>query len=201
MGRLIVGTFLTVDGVYQAPGGQDEDREGGFEHGGWCANYWDEDMGNRIVDVTASSDALLLGRKTYDIFSSYWPNASSDDPVAAHLNNVPKYVVSRTRDTADWNNTTILKGDVAEEVARLKEQYDEIAVTGSGQLVQTLLKDDLVDVFGLWVFPVVIGTGKRLFGDGTIPGALNVTESTVSTTGVVITTYERAGDIPYGEAG
>lgn len=201
MGRLIVGTFLTVDGVYQAPGGRDEDREGGFEHGGWSANYWNEDMGKRIVEVTTSSDAILLGRKTYDIFSNYWPNASSDDPVAVHLNSVPKYVVSRTLDTAEWNNTTILKGDVAEEVARLKEQYNEIAVTGSGQLVQTLLKNDLVDVFGLWVFPVVVGSGKRLFGDGTIPGALKVTESTVSTTGVVITTYERAGDIPYGEAG
>jgi dihydrofolate reductase len=201
MGKLVVGTFLTLDGVYQAPGGQDEDREGGFEHGGWLANFFDEEMGSRIVDLTTASDALLLGRKTYEIFAGYWPNADQSDPVAAHLNNVPKYVASRTLDTVGWNNSTLIDGDVAEKVAELKERYDQVGVTGSGALIQTLLEADLVDVFGLWFFPVVIGSGKRLFGDGTIPGALKLTDSWTSATGVILTTYERAGAIPYGEAG
>jgi dihydrofolate reductase len=201
MGTLVVGTFVTVDGVYQAPGGQDEDREGGFEYGGWTAPYWDEEMGRRITELTLRSDALLLGRKTYDIFSGYWPNADPNDPVAAHLNSVRKYVASRTLDKVEWNNSSLIQGDVAEAVAKLKSEHDEVAVTGSGEVIQTLLANDLVDVFALWVFPVVVGPGKRLFGNGTLPGALKLTDSWTSATGVLVNTYERAGAVQTGEVG
>ncbi len=201
MASLVVGTFLTLDGVYQAPGGPDEDREGGFQHGGWTAPYWDEELGRRITEATTRPDALLLGRKTYDIFAGYWPNADPNDPVAAHLNNVRKYVASRTLDRVEWNNASLITGDLAEQVARLKQEHDEIAVTGSGNLIQTLLRHDLVDVFGLWIFPVIVGSGKRLFGDGTLPGALRLTDSFTSDTGVIVATYERAGAVQTGEVG
>jgi dihydrofolate reductase len=199
MRNLVVGTFLTVDGVMQAPGGPDEDREGGFEHGGWSVNYWDEVMGQLIVESTLQAGALLLGRKTYEIFAAHWPRVGGDDPVAAKLNSVPKYVASRTIDEVTWHNSTLIQDDLADAVARLKEEPgDEIQVTGSGELIQTLMQHDLVDGYRLWVFPVVVGEGKRLFARGTIPAALKLVDTKTSTTGVAIHTYERAGELQYG---
>jgi len=199
MRKVVVGTFLTVDGVMQAPGGPDEDREGGFEHGGWSVNYWDDVMGQIITESTVQAGALLLGRKTYEIFAAHWPRVSDDDPVAAKLNSVPKYVASRTLDQATWNNTTLIRGDVAEAVAKLKEQPGgEIQVHGSGDLIQTLMKHDLVDEYRLWVFPVLLGKGKRLFAEGTIPGGLKLVETKTFSTGVAIHTYERAGELHCG---
>jgi dihydrofolate reductase len=200
MSKLVVGTFLSLDGVMQGPGGPDEDREGGFEHGGWSAGYWDDVMGPIIDEWTNQADGLLLGRKTYEIFAAHWPRISGeDDPIAAKLNSVPKYVVSRTLDTVEWNNSTLLQGDIAEEVGKLKDQPGtEIQVTGSGQLIQTLMKHDLVDEYRLWIFPVLLGSGKRLFADGTIPAGLKLADTKISTTGVAIHSYERAGEIAYG---
>ena len=199
MGKLKVGTFLTLDGVMQAPGGPDEDRDGGFEHGGWSFHYWDEPMGQKITESTLRADALVLGRRTYEIFAGHWPNQSQDDPVAAKLNSVPKYVASRTLDEVTWQNSKLLEGDAAETVARLKEEIDgEIQVTGSATLLQSLIKADLVDGYELWVFPLVLGKGKRLFGDGAMPGAFKLVEQQTSSTGVSIQTYERAGEIEYG---
>jgi dihydrofolate reductase len=199
MRKLVVGTFLTLDGVMQAPGGPDEDREGGFDHGGWSFTYWDDLMGRLIVESTLKAGALLLGRKTYEIFAAHWPHVADDDPVAAKLNSVPKYVASRTLDEVTWNNAALIQGDVAEAVAKLKQEPGgEIQVTGSGDLVQTLLEHDLVDEYKLWIFPLVVGDGKRLFGHGTLPGALKLLDTQTSTTGVAIHTYERAGEIQHG---
>jgi len=198
--KLVVGTFLSVDGVMQAPGGPDEDREGGFEHGGWSFNYWDDVMGPIMDEFTNRADGLLLGRKTYEIFASHWPHVTDEsDPVASKLNSIPKYVASTTLESVEWNNSTLLKGDIAEEVAKLKDQPGtEIQVTGSGQLIQTLMKHDLVDEYRLWIFPVLLGTGKRLFADGTIPSGLKLADTKTSTTGVAIHTYQRSGKIEYG---
>jgi dihydrofolate reductase len=199
MRKLVVGTFVTVDGVMQAPGGPDEDREGGFEHGGWSFHYWDDVMGQMIGEWTLQAGALLLGRKTYEIFAAHWPHVGGDDPVAAKLNSVPKYVASRTLDEVTWNNSTLLADDVAEAVARLKEEEGgEIQVTGSGDLIQTLIEHDLVDEYRLWVFPLVLGEGKRLFARGTIPAALKLVDTKTSTTGVAIHIYERAGEVQHG---
>lgn len=200
MRKLVVGTFVTLDGVMQAPGGPDEDRDGGFEHGGWSVKFWDEMMGKIMDKQMERPDALLLGRKTYQIFAAHWPHVTDpNDPVATKLNSMRKYVASRTLGKAEWNNSTVISGDVAKAVADLKEERGgEIHVAGSGNLIQTLLKHDLVDEFDLWVFPVVIGDGKRLFANGTIPGALRLVDNKVSGTGVVIQRYERAGKIDYG---
>ena len=200
MRKLVVGTFLTLDGVMQAPGGPEEDRDGSFVHGGWSVKYWDDMMGRLIVEQMQQPDALLLGRRTYEIFAAHWPRVpDQDDPVASKLNSVRKYVASRTLVKAEWNNSTRISHDVAANVARFKEEPGgEIQVSGSGNLIQTLLKHDLVDEFRLWIFPVVVGPGKRLFGNGTIPEALRLVESKVSSTGVVIHRYERAGKLEYG---
>jgi dihydrofolate reductase len=200
MRKLVVSTFLTLDGVMQAPGGPDEDRDGGFEHGGWSVRHWDDMMGQRIVEQMREPDALLLGRRTYEIFAAHWPRVTDpDDSVAAKLNTVRKYVVSRTLRSADWNNSLLISREAAAGVGRLKEQAGgEIQVHGSSNLIQTLLKHDLVDEFRLWIFPVVVGPGKRLFADGTIPGALRLVDTKVSSTGVAIHRYERAGTLEYG---
>ena len=200
MRKLVVGTFLTLDGVMQGPGGPDEDREDGFEHGGWSVKHWDEMMGGIMDEQIQPMDTLLLGRKTYQIFAAHWPRVTDpNDPVATKLNSARKYVVSRTLREAEWKNSSLISRDVAANVARLKEQAGgEIQVTGSGNLIQTLLKHDLIDEFRLWTFPVMIGSGKRLFGDGTIPRALRLVDTKVSTTGVVIQRYERAGKLEYG---
>ncbi len=195
--KLVVGTFVTLDGVAQGPGGPDEDRDGGFEHGGWSVNYWDGMMGETMDKLLSRSDALLLGRKTYEIFAAYWPY--SEDPGAAQLNNARKYVASRTLDKVEWNNSTLLNGDVADSVAKLKkEDGGEIHVTGSLNLIQTLLRHNLIDELVTWTFPVVVGTGKRLFGEGTVPAGFTVTDTKVSTTGVVIATYAQPAPIEYG---
>jgi dihydrofolate reductase len=199
MAKLVVGTFLTLDGVMQAPGGPGEDPDGGFEHGGWTVPYFNDEMGQLMAGWIEQATALLLGRKTYEIFAAYWPRVTDDDPTAAKLNSVPKYVASRTLDTVDWNNAALIKGDVAEAVARLKRELGgEIQVTGSGELIQTLMKHDLVDEYRLWVFPVLIGKGKRLFAEGTIPGGLRLVDTGTSSTGVASHTYERAGKLEYG---
>ena len=200
MRKLVVGTFLTLDGVMQAPGGPEEDRDGGFEHGGWSVKHWDQMMGGIMDEQIQPMDTLLLGRKTYQIFAAHWPRVTDpNDPVATKLNSARKYVVSRTLREAEWKNSSLISRDVAANVARLKEQAGgEIQVTGSGNLIQTLLKHDLIDEFRLWTFPVMIGSGKRLFGDGTIPRALRLVDTKVSTTGVVIQRYERAGKLEYG---
>ncbi|MGH2560949.1 MAG: dihydrofolate reductase family protein [Thermomicrobiales bacterium] len=202
MRKLVVGTFLSLDGVMQAPGAPDEDRDGGFEHGGWTVPHFDEQLGQIMADLTGRAGALLLGRKTYDVFAASWPLLGDDDPIAATLNHIPKYVVSRSPRTLEWNNSTLLTGDVAAEVAKLKEQPGgEIQVSGSGELIQTLLRHDLVDEFHLLIFPVLVGSGKRLFAAGTIPRGLKLVDTTTSSTGVMINTYERHGDLTYGAVG
>jgi dihydrofolate reductase len=198
MRKLIVSTFLTLDGVMQAPGGPEEDESDGFAHGGWSVNYWDEQMGQVMGEAMSTPFDLLLGRKTYDIFAAYWPHAT-DQPGAKPLNDATKYVVSRSRPTLDWNESVLIEGDAAEGIAALKqEDGPELQVHGSGNLIQTLLRHNLVDQYNLWVFPLVIGSGKRLLSDGTVPAALKLVDSTVSSTGVVIGTYEPAGEIVTG---
>ena len=197
MRKLKVSTFVTLDGVMQAPGGPDEDRSSGFTHGGWSAGYWDDQMGQIMSDFIGRPFDLLLGRRTYEIFAAHWPH--STDPGADVLNSARKHVASRTLRSVDWNNSTLIKGDVATYVSELKKQSGpQIQVHGSGDLLQTLLKNDLVDEFHVWTFPVVLGSGKRLFADGAIPAGLKVAEVKTSSTGVVIATYERAGAIKYG---
>ena len=196
--KLKVTTFLTLDGVMQAPGGPEEDSESGFAHGGWSVNYWDDKMGEEMGAFMGRPFDLLLGRKTYDIFAAFWPNASEEQG-AKPLNDATKYVVSRGRPKLDWADSVLIEGDAAEGIASLKKQDGpELQVHGSGDLIQTLLRHNLVDEFHLLVFPVVIGSGKRLFADGTIPGGLKLVDSKVSTTGVVIGTYEPAGEIVTG---
>ncbi len=202
MRKLMVNTFVTLDGVMQAPGSSDEDREGGFAHGGWVIPHFDEQLGAHMVELVQQAGALLLGRKTYDIFAASWPNMPDNDPIAAVYNRIPKYVVSRSPRTLDWANSHQLGEDIAGEVTKLKEgDGGEIQVTGSGELVQALLKSDLVDEFHLIVFPAIAGSGKRLFGDGTIPRALSLTNIETTANGVVIQVYERTGDLKTGEFG
>jgi dihydrofolate reductase len=201
MRKLVVGTFLTLDGVMQAPGGPDEDREGGFRHGGWLVPYFDEKFVEIMTEWTKRAGAFLLGRKTYEIFAAYWPKSTDPaDEIAVALNTRPKFVASRTLNRVNWNNSHLLKGDVAEEVAKLKVQEGgEIQVHGSGELLQTLLKHNLIDTLRIWLFPVVIGTGKRVFGEGTIPGSFRLVDTQQTTPGAVLHVYERAGGLKYGE--
>lgn len=198
MRKLIVSTFLTLDGVMQAPGGPEEDDSGTFAHGGWLVNYWDDQV-NQFMDETMRPPFdLVLGRKTYDIFAAYWPHASEEEG-AKPLNDATKYVASRSRPTLEWSNSVLIEGDAAEGVAALKQgDGPELQVHGSGNLIQTLLRHNLIDRYRLLVFPLVIGSGKRLFADGTIPAGLKLVDSTVSTTGVVMATYEPAGEIVTG---
>jgi dihydrofolate reductase len=198
MRRLVVSTFLTLDGVMQAPGGPGEDDSGGFTHGGWSVRYWDEHMGQVMGAAMSTPFDLVLGRRTYEIFAAYWPHAP-EEAGAKPLNDATKYVASRSRPTLEWAGSVLIEGDAAEGVAALKEgEGPELQVHGSGNLVQTLLRHHLVDEFRLWVFPVVLGSGKRLFADGTVPTGLSLVDSTVSTTGVVIGTYEPAGEVVTG---
>jgi len=196
-----VGTFLTLDGVMQAPGGPNEDRDGGFQHGGWLVPYFDEKIGEIMTEWTNRAGAFLLGRKTYEIFAGSWPKSTDPaDEIATALNTRPKFVASRTLDKVNWNNSHLLKGDVAEEVANLKLQEGaEIQVHGSSDLLQTLLKHNLIDTLRIWEFPVVIGAGKRLFGEGTVPGSFRLVDTQQTATGAVLHVYERAGGLKYGE--
>jgi len=198
MRELIVNTFLTLDGVMQAPGGPAEDDSDGFAHGGWSVNYWDDQMGQVMGEAMSAPFDLVLGRRTYDIFAAHWPHASDEDG-AKPLNDATKYVASRSHPTLEWSRSVLIEGDAAEGVAALKQgDGPELQVHGSGNLIQTLLRHNLIDLFRLWVFPLVIGSGKRLFSDGTVPSGLKLVESKVSTTGVVIGTYEPAGEIVKG---
>ena len=195
MRELIVTTFVTLDGVMQAPGGPGEDDSGGFAHGGWSVPYWDELMGRVVAEATSRPFAMVLGRRTYEIMAAYWPHASEEEG-AKVFNDATKYVASRSRRTLEWSNSVLIEGDAAEGIARLKEgDGPELQVHGSGNLIQSLLANELVDRFRLWTFPLVLGSGKRLFAEGTIPAALTLVDSTVSTTGVVIGTYEPAGEV------
>jgi dihydrofolate reductase len=197
MRELIVSTFLTLDGVMQAPGGPGEDDEGGFAHGGWSVPYWDDVMNEVMAEAFSVPFDLVLGRRTYDIFASYWPHAPEED--AKPLNDATKYVASRGQPALEWSPSVLIDGDAAEGVAKLKsEDGPELQVHGSGNLMQTLIRNDLVDRYRLSIFPVVLGSGKRLFADGTIPGALKLVDSKVSTTGIMVGTYEPAGEIVPG---
>jgi dihydrofolate reductase len=198
MRKLIVSTFMTLDGVMQAPGGPDEDDSGGFAAGGWSVNYWDDQMGEVMGEAMSAPFDLVLGRKTYDIFAAHWPHAS-DDAGAKPLNDATKHVASRSNPTLEWSKSVLIEGDAAEGIAALKkEDGPELQVHGSGDLIQTLLRHNLVDEYRLWVFPLVLGSGRRLFSEGTIPSGLKLVDSKVSTTGVVVGTYEPAGEIVTG---
>ena len=198
MRKIIVSTFLSLDGVMQAPGGPGEDDAGGFAHGGWSVNYWDDRMGQIMAEAMGAPFDLLLGRKTYEIFAAYWPHAT-DEQGAAPLNNATKYVVSTTLASADWPPSVLIGTDVVEQISRLKqEDGPDLQVHGSSRLAQTLISNDLVDEYRLWFFPVLLGSGKRLFGDGVIHAGLRLVDTKTSTTGVIIATYERAGGIDYG---
>ena len=202
MSKIVVDSFLTIDGVMQAPGGPGEDSENGFPYGGWQQPVWDDECGQYIGESFGRIEGLLLGRKTYDIFSSFWPHVSGDHPDAAAaqaLNALPKYVASRTLKSVEWQNSSLLGDDVPAAVAKLRERDGgEIHVMGSADLTQTLLRHDLVDELSLMVFPVVLGTGKKLFAEGTVPAALRLAESRVTKGGVVICRYERAGEVKLG---
>jgi len=198
MRRLLVTTFLTLDGVMQAPGGPGEDDDGGFAYGGWSVNYWDDPMNEVMGEATSSPFAMLLGRKSYEILAGYWPTAP-DDQGGKELNGATKYVASRGNPELTWQNSVLLQGDAAETVAALKqEDGPELQVHGSANLIQTLMRHNLVDTYRLWTFPVVVGSGKKLFADGTVPSGLKLVDSVVSTTGVVIGTYEPAGELVVG---
>jgi dihydrofolate reductase len=196
MRTLAVNSFVSLDGVMQAPGGPDEDPTGGFTLGGWAVNYFDEEMLALVAE--SGPYELLLGRVTYEIFAAHWPY--DEGPIADQLNSTRKHVASTTLEKAEWNNSTLIRRDVAEYVQRLKsEDGPEVQVHGSPGLIQTLLEHDLIDEYRLWIFPVVVGSGKRFFGGGTSPAALKLVDSKVSSTGVTINTYERAGDIEIGD--
>jgi dihydrofolate reductase len=188
--ELAVIEFLTLDGVMQGLGSADEDREGGFEYGGWSAPYGDEVLGQKAGEGMAETTAYLFGRKTYEKMAAFWPTAPKDDPYAQHLNSTRKYVASTTLDSVDWEPSTLIKDDVAGAVADLKtETGGNIAVLGSGQLVQTLIAHDLVDEYFLAVYPLVLGSGKRLFGELDHPAKLRLVDSKTTTTGGLLLTY------------
>jgi dihydrofolate reductase len=203
MRRIIVLTFITLDGVMQAPGGPEEDPSGGFRFGGWTVPYFDEFAGNVMTRQMSRPFDLLLGRRTYEIFASYWPyHDTPGDPIAGGINRARKYVVSGTLTKPEWKNTVVIRGDVPEEIRRLKEEDGpEIQVHGSGNLIQTLLAHDLVDELWLKIFPVTLGPGKRLFADGTRPAAYTLRECETSPAGVIIASYVRAGEVRTGSFG
>jgi dihydrofolate reductase len=201
--RLTITTFVTLDGVMQSPGAPDEDPSGGFELGGWLPPYFEEEGGRAVDGWFRAADAFLLGRRTYEIFASYWPTVTDpDDPVASRLNSLPKYVASRTLGEVSWTGSELLKGDLPTEVAELKSKPGrELQVHGSGGLAQTLMEHGLIDEFRVFTFPVVLGTGKRLFGDGTRPTALEHEHRTTTPTGVSIDVYRPAGEPTFGTVG
>lgn len=199
MRRLIASTFVSLDGIMQAPGGPEEDPTGGFAFGGWTFNYWDEVMGRSMNGFDGKDRELVLGRRTYEIFEAYWPYQPADDPIARTFNATRKYVASRTLEKLHWNNSTRLRGDVISALTALKaESGRDLQIIGSGNLIQTLQATSLIDEYNVWTFPVVLGCGKRLFEAGAKPGALRLVASQTSTTGVVMSTYAPAGDVPLG---
>ena len=194
MRKIVVNTFLSLDGVYQAPGSPEEDTEGGFEVGGWQIPYFDEDAGKFIAESYAATDGLLLGRVTYELFAAFWPSAPAEDPFAAQMNSMPKYVVSRTLNEVKWNNSVLIKGNLADEVAKLKQQPGpgHLAVVGSGKLAQSLMQLNLVDEYELWIHPLVLGSGKDLFGGGIPKTALKLIDTKTTGSGIVVLTYHPA---------
>lgn len=200
MGKLVSQIFVSLDGVYQAPGGPQEDTRGGFEQGGWTVPYAEEDFGAFVTEVFGSVDAFLLGRRTYDIFAGYWPKVTDPaDPVASKLNALPKYVASSTLTDPEWSGTTVLGGDLAKEVTALKERTDgEIQVHGSGALLQSLFALDLVDTVHLLTFPVVLGAGLPALPEGAVPTAFRHSGGRITSTGVSIQSYNLAGRPEYG---
>jgi len=197
--RLTLTTFLTLDGVMQAPGDPNEDPEG-FRYGGWQVPFADDDMARLVSAWFENAGAFLLGRKTYEIFAGYWPRVTDEnDPVASRLNRLPKYVASTTLQSLDWANSHLLRGDVAEAVKRLKAQPGhELQVHGSGRLAQTLIANDLVDEYRLWTYPLLLGGGKRLFRDREVGATLRLVESRTTSTGVVVSTYQPVGPVHSG---
>ncbi|PKL17327.1 MAG: riboflavin biosynthesis protein RibD [Spirochaetae bacterium HGW-Spirochaetae-5] len=196
MRKIIILSFVSLDGIIQAPGAPEEDTSGGFKYGGWVVPYFDEFAGGIMGDQMKQPFNLLLGRKTFEIFASYWPNHANDWP---GINEAAKYVVSKTLTKPDWENSILINGNVVEEIKKLKSQGGpDLQVHGSGNLIQTLLKHDLADELWLKIFPVTLGSGKRLFDVGTIPAAFELTDSKVSPGGVIFATYKRAGEVKVG---
>ena len=203
MRKLISSTFVSLDGILQAPGGPEEDPAGGFALGGWTFTYWDEVMGRSMSGFDGQNRELVLGRKTYEIFEAHWPYQPADDPTAISLNAAKKHVASRTLKTLDWQNSSLLGGggggDMAAAVAALKAQPGhDLQIIGSGNLIQTLQAASLIDEYNVWIFPVVLGRGKRLFESSATPSAMRLVKSDMSTTGVLLTTYVPAGPVPLG---
>ncbi|MEV8030473.1 dihydrofolate reductase family protein [Streptomyces sp. NPDC086182] len=200
MGKLTLTAFVTLDGVHQAPGGPEEDRSGGFDHGGWSVPYGDEDFGRFVTDGFSRVDAFLLGRRTYEIFAGYWPKITDpDNLIATKLNALPKYVPSSTLTEPGWQGTTVITGDLGKEVTALKERTEgELQVHGSATLAQSLFALGLIDTLHLMTFPVVLGAGRRLFAEGAVPTAFRHTGGTTTGAGVTIHTYEREGRPTYG---
>jgi dihydrofolate reductase len=199
MRKLIVLSFITLDGVMQGPGGPGEDDSGGFKYGGWSVPYFDDVVGNLMSEQMGHPFDLLLGRTTYDIFAAYWPRQGDDNPGAGVINRARKYVISRRPVNLDWKTTIPINGDVVEKIKQLKkEDGPELQVHGSGNLIQTLLKNDLVDEFWLKTFPVALGSGKRLFAEGTMPVGFALKDSRISPSGVVVSSYARAGEVKMG---
>jgi dihydrofolate reductase len=186
-----------MDSIMQGPGGPTEDDSGGFKSGGWLPPYWDDTVSEAMIETFAKKPELLLGRKTYEIMVAYWPHTT--EPGADDMNNARKYVVSQTLNKLDWNNSVLIKGDVVKEIARLKEaDGPELQVHGSGNLIQTLLKHRLIDEMQLLIFPVIIGSGKRLFGEGTIPTGFKLVDNKISGTGVIVARYAQTGELVTG---
>ena len=199
MRKLIVSAFASLDGIMQAPGGPEEDPTGGFAPGGWMFGYADESMDFSASGFDGKDRELVLGRRTYQIFEAYWPYQSDDHPIAKTLNAAKKHVASRTLTVLHWNNSTLLHGDVVSAIIALKAQPGpDLQMIGSGNLMQTLQSASLIDEYHVWTFPVVLGRGKRLFSETAKPSALRLVRSQVSTTGVVMSTYEPSGDIQLG---
>jgi len=196
MRKLIVLSFITLDGVIQAPGGPEEDTSGGFKYGGWVFGFFDEFVGKVMGEQMSKSSDLLLGRKTFEIFASYWPDHEKEWP---GINEVTKYVASNTLSAHRWNNTVFLKENIVERIKKLKQQDGpDIQVHGSGNLIQTLLKYDLVDELWLKIFPLTLGIGKRLFENGSIPAKFSLFDYKVSPQGVFIANYKRNGEVKTG---
>ncbi len=199
MRRLIVSAFVSLDGIVQAPGGPEEDPTGGFTLGGWMFAFGDEGMDISAAGFDGKDRELVLGRRTYEIFEAYWPYQPADDPIATTLNAAKKFVASHTLTALGWNNSTLLHGDVVSAIRALKQQVGpDLQVIGSGHLIQTLQAAALIDEYNVWTFPVVLGRGKRLFGESARPSALRLVRSKVSASGVVMSTYEPGGDVRPG---
>jgi dihydrofolate reductase len=197
--KVAVLTFVTLDGVMQAPGGPEEDATVNFKYGGWSVPYWDDFLGKVMGEQMGQPYDLLLGRKTYDLFAAHWPRRGNNDPVAASLNKARKYVVSTTLKNPEWTNTIVINKNVDQEIRKLKGMTGpELQVHGSSSLIQTLLKHDLVDEFRLKIYPITLGNGKRLFGEGVIPAGFKLIDSKASPKGVIVATYARSGDVQTG---